>query len=92
MLGGAAGTARGASPSGRLRRGVAVHGFDALQPAHQRPVVHDARDVVGELPVLRTVEIGFHLGAGSHGQFSLELEGIGRIPQLGTQLETGGND
>jgi hypothetical protein len=51
-------------------------------------VVHDARDIVGELAILGTVEVGLYLGAGGHRQFSLEVEGIERIPQLGTNLGT----
>ena len=64
-----------------------MHGLDACQAAHQRPVVHDARDVVGELAILGTVEVGLYLGAGGHRRFSLEVEGIERIAATGDELD-----
>ena len=54
-------------------------------------MVHGARDIVGELAVLGTVEIGLYLSAGGHRRFSLEVEGIGRTPQLGTAADASGD-
>jgi hypothetical protein len=51
-------------------------------------MAHGARDVVGELAIVGAVEIGFYLSVCGHGRFSFEVEGIGRIPQLGTGYET----
>ena len=56
-----------------------MRGLDARKAAHQWPVVHDARDIVGELAILGTVEVGLYLGAGGHRRFSLEVEGIERM-------------
>jgi hypothetical protein len=51
-------------------------------------MAHGARNVVGELAIVGAVEVGLYLGLRCHGRFSLELEGIGRIPQLGTGDKT----
>lgn len=50
--------------------------------------MHDARDVLGKLSIIRAVEIGFRLCAGSHWQLLLDVQVIEGTPWLGAGHET----